>query len=173
MSHDTELLQQLDDLLRRDAMIAQIGQVVRHVERKLVADPAAVMAWEPIPLAIYGTALPAGLLSSWVFILRAGATTGAERHPNSHQRVVAWRGSGDLQVWAEDHWISNLLTDDPDAPVAARWASIAPDVWHQAVVASRDWAVVSFHTVTAHELIEERPTADDFADTRQRHYISE
>jgi hypothetical protein len=113
------------------------------------------------------------LLSSWVFILREGSTTGAERHPNSHQRVVAWQGSGDLQVWAEDQWISNLLTDDHDAPVAARWASIPPNVWHQAVVANRDWAVVSFHTVADHELIEERPTADDFAVARQKRYVSE
>jgi hypothetical protein len=172
MSHETELLQQLDDLLRCDAIIAQIGQVVRQVERKLAADPAAVMAWEPIPLTIYGSALPAGLLSSWVFILRGGSTTGAERHPNSHQRVVAWRGSGDLQVWAEDHWTSSLLTDDPDAPVAGRWASIPPNVWHQAVVPNRDWVVVSFHTVAAHALIEERPNAADFAVTRQRRYIS-
>jgi hypothetical protein len=172
MHNNDRLLARLDALIRRDAVVVQIDQVVRHVEHKLAAESAAVMAWEPIPLAVYGTALPAGLLSSWVFILRGGSSTGAERHPNSHQRVVAWRGTGDLQVWAEDHWTSNLLTDGPEAPVAARWASIPPNVWHQAVVPNRDWVVVSFHTVVAPELIEERPVAEDSAVVRQRRYIS-
>jgi hypothetical protein len=57
-----------------------------------------VMAWEPIPLSIYGNALPAMIRSIWVFILRAGTNTGAERHPNSHQRMMSFEGSGDMQI---------------------------------------------------------------------------
>ena len=58
------------------------------------------MAWEPIPLTIYGGAVPDAIKSSWVFVLRASANTGAERHPNSHQRMMSFQGSGDMQVQA-------------------------------------------------------------------------
>jgi hypothetical protein len=158
-------------LLRHAAVTARIDPIVRCVQGKLGADRSAVMAWEPIPLPIYGVGLPDDIRSSWVFIVRAGATTGAERHPNSHQRVMAFRGCGDLQVWRDDGWASNLLEDDPGAPLERRWASIPRNVWHQAVVPDEDWVVVSFHTVTAHELIEERPESVDLNVTHQRHYL--
>ena len=51
-----------------------------------------------------------------------------------------------------------------------RWISIPPNTWHQGVVGDADWAVVSFHTVPAGELIEERPGPDE-ATTRQRRYL--
>jgi hypothetical protein len=158
-------------LLRHAAVTAQIDPIVFSVRQKLAADRSAVMAWEPIPLSLYGRDSPDVIRSSWVFILRAGATTGAERHPNSHQRVMAFRGSGNLQVWRDDGWVSNRLVDDPGVTLERRWASIPPNVWHQAVVPDEDWVVVSFHTVTAHELIEERPESADLSVTHQRSYL--
>ena len=65
-------------LLQSDAVRAGIDPIVERVQRKLAQDRAAAMAWEPIPLSIYGESLPAFIRSSWVFILRAWATTGAE-----------------------------------------------------------------------------------------------
>src|SRR5262249_51624728 len=153
-------------LLRSEAVRARIDPVVRRVAQKLAEDPAAVMAWEPIPLAIYGEPLPPAIRSSWVFILRAGATTGAERHPNSHQRMMSFQGAGDFQTGGPGNWQSNPLVSAKDAGLEQRWISIPPNVWHQAVVPGGDWAVVSFHTVPAHELIEERP---DAADTGRTH----
>ena len=47
--------------------------------------------------------------SSWMFVLRRGVTTGAERHPNSRQRMVSWEGSGDFQVHDGPGWRSHLL----------------------------------------------------------------
>ena len=50
------------------------------------------------------------------------------------------------------------LTSDSDAPLEKRWISIPQNVWHQPVISKEtDWVVVSFHTVPAEELIEERP----------------
>src|SRR5437899_2627908 len=83
----------------------------------------------PIPKTIYGGALPSGIRSSWVFVLCAGASTGAERHPNSHQRMMSFEAAGDLQVRAgladggEGEWQSNYLVSDPDAPLERRWIS--------------------------------------------------
>ena len=76
---------------------AQIYPIVERVRAELARNEKAQMTWEPIPLAIYGGALPSGICSSWVFVLRGGATTGAERHPNSHQR----RGSLAIQSFGQ------------------------------------------------------------------------
>ncbi len=171
-NYEDGLLEVLDAVLRSTSVRSQIDLIVSRVERRLAVDASGVMAWEPIPLAIYGVALPDGIRSSWVFILRGHSTSGAERHPNSHQRVVAYRGTGDLQIWTDERWSSNGLVDDTDAPMKQRWASIPADVWHQAVVADRDWVVVSFHTVPANELIEERPDPVDINLTQQRLYVA-
>ena len=53
-----------------------------------------------------------------------------------------------------------------------KWISIPPNVWHQVVVPEGDdWVVVSFHTVPAEDLIEERPEVADPSQTRQRLYL--
>jgi hypothetical protein len=165
------ILESLDALLQSDAVRAAVDPIVDRVARKLAEDDAAAMAWEPIPLSIYGDSLPAFVRSSWVFILRARATTGAERHPNSCQRMTSFRGTGDLQTGGEGHWQSNVLISNREAGLERRWVTIPPDVWHQAVVPDADWVVVSFHTVPADELIEERQDAADISRTRQRKYV--
>jgi hypothetical protein len=172
-SDERLLLEALDGILRSPAVHSQINQIVERVRRKPASEPTAAMAWEPIPLSIYGESLPAVIRSSWVFILRAGATTGAERHPNSHQRMISYRATGDLQTGREGNWQSHPLVSVPGASMEQRWISVPPNVWHQAVVGDRDWVVVSFHTVPAHELIEERPAVEDASRTHQRHYVAE
>ena len=132
------------------------------------------MAWEPIPMSILRDELPPGICSGWVFILREGVNTGAERHPNSHQRMMSFIGTGDMQTRAaaDRSWTSNVLVSDPTKPLEQRWISIPQNVWHQPVTPpGEDWVVVSFHTVTAEELIEERPTAEDGAATKQMRYV--
>src|SRR5689334_10536629 len=123
----------VDQILRSEKVRTLIRPVVERVQAKLSRDTRALMAWEPIPLTIYGGTLPGAIKSSWVFVLRAGANTGAERHPNSHQRMMSFQGSGDMQVQpessntggqrtatyargsgvpreVEDEWQSNILT---------------------------------------------------------------
>ena len=128
------------------------------------------MAWEPVPVSVFG-GLPASIESAWVFILRGGTDTGAERHPNSHQRMLTFAGTGDMKIdvkgagndvanESDITWKSNRLVGDDDAPLKARWISIPKNVWHRPVIPKGDdWVVVSFHTVPATELIEERPGA--------------
>jgi hypothetical protein len=194
---DRAILQALDAILRSEEVPAQIQPIMERVRADLAANTESLMAWELIPLSIYGNALPAVIRSSWVFILRAGANTGAERHPNSHQRMMSWEGSGDMQVGEDQqrsdvgrlravatasqggqmsdiniHWQSNVLVSDPDAPLERRWISIPENVWHRPVVSKEaDWVVVSFHTVPAEELIEERPSEDGVSGTRQMRYL--
>jgi ribosomal protein S18 acetylase RimI-like enzyme len=135
-------------------------------------DGARPMAWEPVPLSVFGESLPSAIRSCWVFILRAGATTGAERHPNSHQRTMSYQAAGDLQTWGQGSWESHLLVSEARATLEQRWVSVPPNVWHQAVVPGQDWVVVSFHTVAAEELIEERHDPADHETIRQNRYLS-
>jgi len=166
---ERSLLQQLDRIVRSEQVRAQILPIVERVRAELTRKQNALMAWEPIALTLFGDALPAAIHSGWVFILRAGANTGAERHPNSHQRMMSFEGTGNLQTDAESAdrsarapfdiaWKSNVLVSDTEASLEQRWISIPQNVWHRPVIPKgADWVVVSFHTVPAEELIEERP----------------
>ena len=165
-----KILEALDLAVRSEAIRPKIQAIVGRVEQKLRESLDDMMAWEPIPLDLYTAALPETIRSSWVFILRANTTTGAERHPNSHQRMVSYRGSGDFQTRPAGDWCSHLLTSDPTAPIAERWISIPPYVWHQGVVPGENWVVVSFQTAAEHELIEERPVTEGKDAVRQRKY---
>jgi hypothetical protein len=167
---ERSLLETLDRTVRSEEVCAQIPAVVERVRADLGRKPNALMAWEPIALETFG-ALPPAIRSGWVFILRAGSDTGAERHPNSHQRMMTFAGTGDMkmdatetahEVEAESEivWRSHLLVSDPGAPLERRWISIPKNVWHRPVIPKdADWVVVSFHTVPANDLVEERPGA--------------
>ncbi len=150
----------LDAVVGSTELRAKIKPVVDRVCAALAQKPEAVMTWEPISLETFRQKLPKEIRSSWVFVLRAGADTGAERHPNSHQRMMTLHGTGDMRVRAgltSSQWQSNVLVSEPSAPLERRWISIPPNVWHRPVVGKGDnWIVVSFHTVPAEELIEEK-----------------
>ena len=166
-------LESLDTVLRSENVREQIRQIVERLRAELARKTDALMTWEPIPLSVFGRALPAEIRSAWVFVLRAGADTGAERHPNSHQRMMSFEGSGDLQTGDPGQWQSNVLVSDPAAPLERRWISIPRNVWHRPVIGrDADWAVVSFHTVPAEELIEERPDSSSKAATKQMNYLA-
>src|SRR5205807_6922894 len=137
---DDLLLAELDAFLRQPVVAARMDPIADRVERKLADDPTAVMAWEPVPLAVYGPGLPAAMRSSWVFVLRGGGTnTGPERHPNSHQRMMSYRRGGDMQTGGEGQWQSHELLSDPGAQLDQRWISIPPYVWHQVIAPGPDW----------------------------------
>jgi hypothetical protein len=178
-AHERSVLQQLDRIVRSEQIHAQILPMLGRVRAELTRKQDALMAWEPIALTLFGNALPAAIRSGWVFILRAGANTGAERHPNSHQRMMSFEATGNMQTDAESAsgsarapsdivWQSHVLVSDPETPLERRWISIPQNVWHRPVIPKGpDWVVVSFHTVPAKQLIEERP-ADSAAGAMKR-----
>ena len=156
------MLEALDKIVWSENVRAQIRPIVERVRADLARKPDALMAWEPVALETFG-ALPPAIRSGWVFILRAGSDTGAERHPNSHQRMMTFDGTGDMKIDAvgtPNAWRSHILVSDLSAPFEKRWVSIPQNIWHRPVIPKgADWVVVSFHTVAADELIEERPGA--------------
>ena len=165
------LLVSLDALLQSDAVRAGHRSDCGAGAAKAVPPRAAAMAWGTHP-AVHLRPLLAGFHPLQLgFILRAWAHTGAERHPNSHQRTMSFRGIGDLQTGDDGHWQSNLLISNREAPSAQRWVTIPPNVWRSAIVADSDWVVGPFQTVSAEELIEERPDPTDASRMQQRKYV--
>lgn len=161
----------LDDVLQRKSVRRRIETIAKRVVLKLMADSTSDLAWEPVSLDTYKMKLPDMIQSSWVFVVRARADTGAERHPNSHQFMMSYKRSGDLQIRIENNWVSNPLTSVLSDPTENRWISIPPNVWHRAIGFEENWIVVSFHTASVEELIEERPTPEDEKQFRQRYYM--
>src|SRR6516162_5420674 len=105
---EKSLLQQLDRILQLGNVREQIAPLISRVQAELAQKTSALMTWEPIPLEIFPDPLPAGIRSSWVFVLRAGADTGAERHPNSHQRMMSMQGAGDMRTEENGKWRSKF-----------------------------------------------------------------
>lgn len=169
MQEERRILQTLDEIVRSEK--PQLEPIIERVRAELARKPDSLMTWEPVPLTIFGNALAREIRSGWIFVLRAGTDTGAERHPNSHQRMMTFAGTGDMKIdirsatndvssESEIEWRSNILVSDPGASLEQRWISIPSNVWHRPVIPTgADWVVVSFHTVPADELIEERPGA--------------
>ena len=72
-------LETLDTALRSDSVREHIRSVVVRVRDQLARRKDALMSWEPFPLDVLATTLPPEIRSAWVFVLRAGANTGAEK----------------------------------------------------------------------------------------------
>jgi hypothetical protein len=156
---ETEILQQLDHAIRRPRAAAFLASLASDLEAALSDDSTLRLAWRSVPLCAYDS-LPDGIESSWVFALRADCTSGAERHPNSIQRVMSYRGSADMQLWNGKAWDSHRMASGADRTFDTRWLSIPANVWHKPVMSGETWVVVSFHTAADDALIEER-AADD------------
>ena len=167
---ELKILKVLDSIVRQESVRATIDSILPRVEQKLIQDRNASLAWEAVPLGTYGERLPSVIRSSWVFVLGAHKSTGAERHPDSHQRMMSYRGRGDFQIWNGKEWCSNLLESGFHCEIEKRWVSIPPNIWHQAVVPETNWIVVSFHTVPENELIEERTDPTDIRLIHQQRY---
>lgn len=163
---DREILEALDRAIRSPRATAFLSALADEVSAALHADPAARLAWRTAPLEIYDD-VPDGIASSWIFVLRAGCSSGAERHPNSIQRVMSLGGWADMRTWDGERWVSNILRSD-GRELEDRWLSIPINVWHRPVMGEVDWAVVSFHTASDTELIEELPLDDAHPDRGSR-----
>ena len=165
-------LEAIDTILQSESVRGQVRPIIERVGEELARQTEALMTWEAIPLSVFGGALPREIRSAWVFVLRAGADTGAERHPNSHQRMMTFKGTGNMKTGEPGRWQSNLMVSDPETPLEQRWISIPPNVWHCPVVGpDTHWTVVSFHTVPAEELIEEKPDDSTKNGTKQMKYL--
>ena len=166
------VLAQLDRAVNGPNVSAQIAAILVRVRAKLQAGHE-VLAWETVPLSLFENALPSSVASCWVFVIREGSETGAERHPNSQQRTLSLTGDGEFQLRAKREWERWPLTSARNEPLERRWVSIPVNTWHRWHAGGEPWGVLSFHTAAADDLIEETPLDPgqlDGGPTKQQRY---
>jgi len=161
----------LNEVVGTSSVGAMVREALRRVLQQLETS-AGQMAWEIIPLTAFGSSLPESIRSCWVFVIRAGAETGAERHPNSHQRSLSLTGSGIFELRGPDGWTPHPLVSTGSDATEQGWVTIPPATWHRLSVSPQAWGMLSFHTVAPEELIEERPVDPNDLDgeTHQERY---
>ena len=157
---ESRILEALDLAVRSEAIRCEIDAIV---EQKMRERPMTFLTCEPIPPRLLHCSPRRDHPVELVFILRDNRITGVELHPNSHQRMMSYRVSGDFQTRPGGERCSNLLTSDPRAPIAERWISIPRMSGTSAVVPSENWVVVSFKTAAEHKLIALHWRIDCFA----------
>ena len=134
------LLPRLNELVHTSLAMTTVAETLRRVTQQLAAS-GALMAWEVVPRDDFGEGLPRSIRSCWIFVIRAGATTGAERHPNSHQRSFSLIGSGTFELRDGPEWRSHPLASAERANLEQRWVSIPASTWHRLLVGSEPWGM--------------------------------
>lgn len=161
---------ELSHSIRSSRVRKAIAPTLARVESALFARPDQPQACEPLVLSSLGFEIPAGIRSCWIFVLRADAAFGAERHPNSHQRTVALSGTALFEVFIDGSWSPRPVSGAEGESQHACAVSIPPSVWHRIRIGPQNFVSVSFHTVPPDQLIEETPIGNDLSNTKQRLY---
>jgi hypothetical protein len=140
---DDPVVAALNEAVRSDSAAAIMGTTLQRVLRQLDAS-AKLMACETVPLSAFADGLPKNIRSCWIFVIWAGAATGAERHPNSHQRSFSLIGGGTFELRVGTNWHSHPLKSTDRASVEHRWVSIPSSTWHRLFVGSEAWECCPF-----------------------------
>jgi len=165
-----EITDELSCILKSPDVRGVLTPMIAQMEHSLSVQSDQPQVWKSLPLDFLPCKLPSGILSCWLFVLRANAKFGAERHPNSHQRSVALSGSALFELFERGSWISWPLTGGAAEPGSASAISIPPSVWHRIQIGAENFVSASFHTIPVEQLIEETPIGDNLSVTKQRRY---
>jgi hypothetical protein len=153
--HEATLLRKLEEILESQPARMVIDDAIAQAKNQLDADPQWPAGSVQVPLSIWGPDLPSDIKSCRVFVLRAGGEFKIERHPNSCQRVLSLAGTGKIRVFEKPTPGEVSLCSDKHGPLEMRWASLSENIWHQSVSDNEDWVVLTFHTASERELIDE------------------
>ena len=100
-----------------------------------------------------------------LFLLRRGARMAVpERHTNSVQRLVSYRGRGWIHQGVPGGPPVNLRarairSPQDSADLACHWDIVPAGVWHYPEAdGGEDWATVTFHSAAEDEIVDEAPT---------------
>jgi hypothetical protein len=148
-------LRKLEDVLESQPTRIAIDAAISEAKGQLDADLQRQAGSAQVPLSECGQSLPSDIKSCRVFVLRAGSEFQTERHPNSHQRVLSLEGTGKIRVFEKPTPRDVSLRSDKHGSLELRWASLSENIWHQPVSGNEDWVVLTFHTASEMDLIDE------------------
>ena len=107
-----------------------------------------------------------------LFLLRRGARMALpERHTNSIQRLVSYRGRGWIHQGVPGGPAVNLSAralrgPQEGADFASHWDIVPAGVWHYPEAdGGEDWATVTFHSAAEDEIVDETTTQGDLGPT--------
>ncbi len=181
------LLRGLHDSVFVDPEVrAVLDATFAELTAELRSRPAPPYATRMVPIELFTDGLPveaakvavgdAGSQSQRVrlcraFLLRRGARMGTpERHRNSVQRLVSYRGRGRIHQGGEGGGPGDLRPRaiyspgagdrGPDAPggrdIGRFWDIVPPVVWHYPEAGvDEDWATVTFHSAGETDILDE------------------
>ena len=152
---EQEYLRKIEVLLESKSAQFVIDKAVLETKAMLDADSERLTAAVQVSLSVFGDSLPPEIKSCRVFALRAGLGSRTECHPNSHQRVLSLEGTGEIRVFDDSAPYSVSLRSDMGGPLELRWGSLQENIWHQPVAGMENWVVLTFHTASEAELIDE------------------
>ena len=72
-----------------------------------------------------------------------------------HFHLESLEGAGEIRVFDDPEPCKVSLRSDMGGPLELRWASLGENIWHQPVAGMEDWIVLTFHTASEAELIDE------------------
>lgn len=127
-----------------------ILKTIEHLGEEIDQSQEAFV-WSVIDLSSIEPALPEGIRSSWIFVLKKDVSSGCHYHPNSIQHMVMIKGQGMSKV-AGKH--SRLVQFGSNESIADKWLVIGKGVPHEFFPEKENMVVVSFHTCEASELEE-------------------
>ena len=153
--HEKAILRKLEGILENQPVRIAVDAAIAEAKRQLDLDRQRPAGSVQLPLSESDASFPAGINSCRVVVFRAGREFQIERHPNSHQRVLSLEGSGKIRVFEKSAPRSVSLRSDMHGPLELRWASLSENIWHQPISGSKDWVVLTFHTASEIELIDE------------------
>ena len=152
---EQKYLRKIEALIDNEKARFVIDKAVLETKAMLDADPKRLTAAVQVSLSVFGDSFPSDIRSCRVFALRAGLESRTECHPNSHQRVLSLEGTGEISVFDDPEPYTVSLRSDMGIPLELRWGSLQENIWHQPVAGPKDWVVLTFHTASEAELIDE------------------
>lgn len=151
---ELNLISCLDELLKFESNKTFIEEGIAIANKKLDGENLKSVT-VTIPISKFGEKLPKGFGLCRIFILKANTEAKVERHTNSIQRVMSYKGSGTIKVQRSNKWISNPLSSNKNNPVENRWLTVEENIWHQPISGPENWITVTFHTADEKTIIDE------------------
>ena len=128
-----------------------ILETMEHLGEEIDQSQEAFV-WSVIDLSSIEPALPEGIQSSWIFVLKKDVSSGCHYHPNSIQHMVMIKGRGMSKVAGQYKRMVQFGSSNDS--LADQWLVIGEGVPHEFFPEKENMVVVSFHTCEATELEE-------------------